>query len=74
MAAGMSYLLLYFTDKDRGISIEEKDARISQMINWAKKGGSFRKIIALIAIFVFLTYYHIIGKRKETTRWIWKNK
>lgn len=64
MIAGLSYLLLYFTDRERGITLEEKNARISQIICWAKEGGFLRRIVALFAIFIFLIYYHSIGKRE----------
>lgn len=63
MIAGMTYLFLYFCDDRHGISEEEKQELMSQLIAWAKKGGHFRKIMALTAIFFLLCYYHSIGKK-----------
>ena len=65
MIAGMAYLLLYFCDDKHGISEEEKQELMSRLICWAKKGGYFRRIVALTAIFFLLCYYHSIGKQSH---------
>ena len=61
----MAYLLLYFYDDKHGMSEEEKQELMSRLIHWAKKGGCFRRIIALTAIFFLLCYYHSIGKQSH---------
>lgn len=66
MIAGMAYLLLYFYDDKRGMSETEKKELMAQLIAWAKKGGYFRRMIALTAIFFLLCYYHSIGKQSQT--------
>ena len=63
MIAGFGYLLLYFTDKERGMTEERKKELVSCLVAWAKQGGRLRKYIALAAIFVLLVYYHSIGKK-----------
>lgn len=65
MIAGMAYLLLYFSDDKRGMSEAEKKELMSKLITWAKKGGYFRRILALAAIFFLLCYYHSIGKQSR---------
>lgn len=63
MVSGLTYLLLYFMDEERGMTEREKDVFVAAFIRWAKKGGKFRKCCALAAIFCLLVYYHSIGKR-----------
>ena len=63
MIAGLSYLLSYFRDENHGITEEEKNEMVAKMIGWAKKGGYFRRKLALAAIFLLLVYYYSIGKR-----------
>lgn len=62
MIAGFSYLLLYFTDRKRGITEETKRELVARLIAWAKRGGKLRKLPAFAAIFAVLVYYHSIGK------------
>lgn len=61
MVAGFTYLLLYFTSGENGITEGEKEEIISKLVRWSKK-GKFRKYPALILILLFLLYYHSIGK------------
>ena len=65
MVAGLSYVLLYFMERRRGMTEETKKEILAGMIGWARKGGRLRKGIALAAIFVFLVYYHSIGKKTD---------
>ncbi len=62
MIAGFSYVLLYFTDRERGMTEETKKELVSRLVGWAKQGGRIRKYLALAAVFVLLVYYHGIGK------------
>ena len=68
MIAGFAYLLLYFADRERGMTEERKKELVSRIVGWAKRGGRIRKYLALAAIFVLLVYYHSIGK-KTCTEW-----
>lgn len=68
MIAGFAYLLLYFTDRERGMTEETKKELVSRLVAWAKQGGRIRRWLALAAIFVLLVYYHSIGK-KTCTEW-----
>lgn len=63
MIAGFAYLLLYFSDRERGMTEETKKEFVSRIVRWAKQGGKIRKYYALAAIFVLLVYYHSIGKK-----------
>ena len=63
MIAGFSYVLLYFTDRKRGMTEETKRELVSRLVGWAKQGGRIRKYLALAAVFVLLVYYHSIGKK-----------
>lgn len=63
MIAGFAYLLLYFADKERGMTEETKNELVSGLAGWAKQGGRIRRYLALAAIFVLLVYYHSIGKK-----------
>lgn len=63
MIAGFAYVLLYFTDRKRGMSEETKKELVSRLVRWAKQGGRIRKCLAFAAIFVLLVYYHSIGKK-----------
>lgn len=68
MIAGFAYLLLYFTDRERGMTEEMKKELVARLVGWAKQGGRIRKCLALAAIFVLLVYYHSIGK-KTSAEW-----
>ena len=68
MIMGFAYLLLYFTDRKRGMTEETKKELVGRIVAWAKRGGKFRRYPALAAIFVLLVYYHSIG-RKMCMRW-----
>ena len=68
MIAGFAYLLLYFADRERGMTEETKKELVSRLVAWAKQGGRIRRYLALTAIFVLLVYYHSIGK-KTCTEW-----
>lgn len=63
MIAGFTYLLLYFTERSRGMTEETKKELVSRLVGWAKRGGRLRVWIALAAVFVLLVYYHSIGKK-----------
>lgn len=63
MIAGFAYLLLYFSDRKRGMTEETKKELVSRLVGWAKQGGRIRKCLALAAVFVLLVYYHSIGKK-----------
>lgn len=62
MISGLSYVLLYFWERRRGMTEETKKQITTRIIRWARKGGCLRKGIAIAVIFVFLVYYHSIGK------------
>ncbi|MDE7131310.1 MAG: InlB B-repeat-containing protein [Lachnospiraceae bacterium] len=62
MVTGLLYLLLYFTTDRNGMTEEEKEQLISHLVSWAKRGGKLRRRLAIAAIFIFLAYYHSIGK------------
>ncbi|MBP3476819.1 MAG: leucine-rich repeat protein [Lachnospiraceae bacterium] len=62
MIAGLFYLMLYFTDQERGMTEEEKKEKVAALIRWAKTGRSYRRYAALAVIFCLLLYYHSIGK------------
>ena len=68
MIAGFAYLLLYFADRERGMTEETKKELVSRLVGWAKQGGRIRRYLALTAIFLLLVYYHSIGK-KTCTEW-----
>ncbi len=61
MIAGFGYLLLYF-EGENGITEQEKEEIIYRVVAWAKKGKSLRRLVGLAVIFLFLMYYHSIGK------------
>ena len=63
MIAGLTYVLMYFADRERGMSEEKKKELVSRLVGWAKQGGKIRRGLALAAIFVLLVYYHSIGKK-----------
>lgn len=65
MIAGFTYLLLYFMEERCGMTEREKEVFVAAFIRWAKKGGTFRKCCALVAIACILAYYHSVGKRTE---------
>lgn len=67
MIAGLSYIMLLFTE-DHGMTEEAKKEYIARMVEWAKRGGVFRRMIALAGIFMLLVYYHSIGKQ-QTVEW-----
>lgn len=58
MVFGLAYLLLYFTDPQKGMTEETKKELVSRLVAWAKQGGRLRRALALAAIFVLLVYYH----------------
>lgn len=62
MIAGLSYLLLELAD-ERGMTEEKKRELTARLVQWARKGGSCRKVLAVIAMFLLLAYYHGIGKQ-----------
>lgn len=68
MIAGLTYILLYFADKERGMTEEEKQELVSSMIRWAKRGSRIKKYMVLVPIFILLCYYHSIGKRVDVER------
>ncbi len=68
MISGLFYLLLYFTDRESGMTEEQKKEIVGALVEWAKKGTCIRKYAALAIIFVILLYYHSIGKR-TTAEW-----
>ena len=61
MIAGFGYLLLYF-EGENGITEQEKEEILSRLVSWAKQGGKIRRYLGLAIIFLFLAYYHSIGK------------
>ncbi len=61
MVAGFTYLLLYFTGGEGGITEGEKEEVIARLVRWAHR-GKFRKYPALVIILLFLLYYHSIGR------------
>lgn len=65
MIAGLSYLLLEMAD-DHGMTEEKKQELTTRLIQWAKQGGMIRRILAVIAMFLLLSYYHSIGKQIST--------
>lgn len=65
MVSGFGYLALYFADESHGMMEEEKKALTARLIRWARRGGQFRRLLALTAIFVILLYYHSIGKKAD---------
>ena len=67
MVAGFGYLLLYF-EGEHGITEEKKEEIVYRLIAWAKKGGIVRRYLGLLVIFLFLAYYHSIGK-SVTVEW-----
>ncbi|MCI8484217.1 MAG: hypothetical protein HFH41_07740 [Lachnospiraceae bacterium] len=67
MIAGFGYLLLYFAG-EHGITEQEKDDILLRLVTWGKQGRRLQRIFALAAIFLFLAYYHSIGK-SVTVEW-----
>lgn len=63
MIAGFTWLLLYFSDRKRGMTEETKKRLVSRIVAWAKRGSKIRKYPAIAVIFVLLVYYHSIGKK-----------
>ncbi len=64
MVAGFGYLLLYF-EGEHGITEEKKEEIVYRLIAWAKGGGIVRRYAGLAVIFLFLAYYHSIGKNVD---------
>lgn len=62
MIAGLSYLMLLFADKGR-MTEKRKNELVSGLIQWGRKGGRPRKILALAMIVLLLIYYHSIGRQ-----------
>ena len=69
MIAGFGYLLLYFQGES-GITEKEKEEIVYRLVAWAKQGGSIRRRIGIAIIFLFLAYYHSIGKSVDVE---WKS-
>ena len=67
MIAGFGYLLLYF-EGENGITEQEKEEIIYRLVEWAKQGGRIRRLLGVAVIFLFLAYYHSIGK-SVTVEW-----
>ncbi|MCM1326636.1 MAG: hypothetical protein NC094_04855 [Bacteroidales bacterium] len=65
MITGFAYLLLYFSDRRRGMTEETKKELVSMLAAWGRRGGKLRKYLALAAIFLLLVYYHGIGKKSS---------
>ena len=65
MIAGLSYVMLIFARSKEGMTEEEKNIRVLDLIEWSRKGSRLRKYAAFIAIFFLLLYYHSIGKRVD---------
>ncbi len=65
MIAGLSYVMLIFARGREGMTEEEKNIRVSALIEWSRKGSRLRKYAAIAAIFFLLLYYHSIGKRVD---------
>ncbi|MCM1207896.1 MAG: InlB B-repeat-containing protein, partial [Ruminococcus sp.] len=65
MISGFTYLLLWFSDHKRGMTEKTKKELVSRLVEWAKQGGTVRRLLALAAIFVLLAYYHSIGKETD---------
>lgn len=63
MISGLTYVILYFADRNGGMTEETKKELVSKLIRWAKRGKTIRRLLALSAIFVLLVYYHSIGKQ-----------
>lgn len=76
MISGFAYLLLYFSNRRKGMPEEVKKELLSRIIAWAKRGRMtadcticgrlrcfIRKYLAIAAIFAVLVYYHSIGKK-----------
>lgn len=63
MIAGFTWLLLYFSDRKRGMTEETKKRLVSRIVAWAKRGSKIRKYPAIAVIVVLLVYYHSIGKK-----------
>ena len=64
MIAGLSYVMLYFADDERGMTEEKKKEIVGSIVRWAKRGRGKRvkRYIALMVVFFILVYYHSIGK------------
>lgn len=59
------YTLLYFAGN---ISEKKKKQIVDRLISWAKKGSKLKKYLSLALIFIFLTYYHSIGKQRKKSK------
>ncbi len=68
MIAGFTYLLMYFTTKEHGMTKQKKEELVSRLLCWAKGKGGIKRMLALAAIFLLLAYYHGIGK-KGSAEW-----
>lgn len=71
MISGMSYLMLLFEERSKGMTKEEKDELVSAVVTWGKAGGRLKRAAAAAMLFVILFYYHSIGKRVQTD---WKGE
>lgn len=55
-------ILCFFTGKN-GMTEEEKDRKFGKIIAWGKRGSKLRAALALVAIFLLLTFYYGIGMK-----------
>lgn len=60
--AFLGYVLLCF---EKRVSEEKKKKRVKKWILWAKNGSFFRRYLAMALIFIYLAYYHSIGKSEQ---------
>lgn len=65
MISGFTYVLLLFKKSGGGMSEEKKKELVTQIIQWACKGGQLRRIMAYAAIVLLLVYYHSIGRKAK---------
>ena len=63
MISALSYLSFYFRERRHGITEAEKKAFTEKLVRWARRGGRLRKFAAVAIAFVYLSYYHSIGKQ-----------
>lgn len=60
---GLVYLIVYLSDYRHNMTEEKKEALVSKLIAWARKGSKIRRLPALTAVFMLLVYYHSFGKK-----------
>lgn len=69
--AGVSYLLLDFIDRKKGMTRQRKKELTDSLAAWGRQGGALRRAAAVAAIFFLLAYYHSIGKQTNAN---WKEE